>query len=362
MMRAFLLSFLSFLSASATLVFDLPYGTCKIDDKALEEVILSESYSRLKQMHQYGITAYNYTFEPYSRFDHCLGVYMILSQNGAPYHESISGLLHDASHTAFSHFGDFLFKSHGEDAWQDLNHNSFLEKAGLAELLRSHGFKLDDIYHKNKSFRALDQSLPHLCADRIDYNLQGSYRLGLLTQEEVKTLYQDLRYDHGTWSFSNQALALKLARNCIHMMETIWSSPINHASNYVLCSIIEEAIHKKIVTLDEVCLKPDTYILQKLENSNDNFIIKGLNLIKSLPELVINGTQFQVPYKCRAIDPAIRVGSEQVKPLSELSKEYKKEFMKAYKKSKKGFSFSFKGNTLEENKPYFKYLLESSSI
>lgn len=358
-MRSVILSFLSFCSLSASLVFDLPYGQCHIDDKALEEVISSEAFNRLKNMHQYGITAYNYTFEPYSRFDHCLGVYMLLNKHGSSYNEQVSGLLHDASHTAFSHFGDFLFKSHGEDAWQDLNHNSFLEKAGLADLLRSHGLKLDEIYHKNKTFTALDQSLPHLCADRLDYNLQGSYRLGLLSLEETQVLYNDLKYANGIWSFSNIELTQKLAKNCIYMMETIWSSPVNHVSNYVLCSVIEDAINKKILTLDDICLKPDTYVMNKLESSKDPFIEKGLELIKKLPELITEGKTFTVPYKCRAIDPAIRVENGLLKPLTEISKEYKKEFMKARKKSQKGFSFSFKNNALENYKPYFKHMLEN---
>jgi HD superfamily phosphohydrolase len=360
-MRHLLLSIFFVASLAADLSFELPYGSCQIKDKALEEVISSEAFDRLKQMHQYGIVHYNLSFEPYSRYDHCLGVYMILDTYAPNYLEKVSGLLHDASHTAFSHFGDYFFKSHGEDAWQDLNHNAFLEKIGLAKLLNSHNFKLDEIYHKNKEFSALDQPLPELCADRIDYNLQGAYRLGLLTKQETQELFNDLRFENGIWSLSNVVLTEKMAKAGIYMMETIWSSSINHVSNHVLCDLMDYAVQHNLITLDEVCLKPDESVMKKLQSTEDAYIKKGLQLISVIPNLVKEGHDFQIPYKCRAINPSMRLEDGSLKKLTELSLSYETAFKEAQDKANKGFNFSLDEKDLETYKGYFSRLLETKS-
>jgi len=198
-MKRFLFSAFCFLQAFATLTLDLPYGTFEINDPLAESLIQSEAFQRLKDVHQYGISHYNQTFEPYSRYDHCLGVYMLLKTQNLSHEEQISGLLHDASHTAFSHFGDYFFKSHGEDAWQDLNHNDYLEKSHLKPIIESFGKTLDELYHKNKHFMALDQPLPSLGADRLEYNIQGAYRHQLISQEDLQSLYQDAHYLDGKW-------------------------------------------------------------------------------------------------------------------------------------------------------------------
>ena len=99
------------ISLSATITVDLPYGKCKIDDACIESIISSIPYQRLKGVNQYGISYFNHVKDAYSRFDHCVGVYMLLKKANVSYFEQISGLLHDASHTAFSHFGDYFFFS-----------------------------------------------------------------------------------------------------------------------------------------------------------------------------------------------------------------------------------------------------------
>ena len=44
-------------------------------------------------------------------FEHSLGVYLLLRRLGADRREQVAGLLHDISHTAFSHAVDFLISS-----------------------------------------------------------------------------------------------------------------------------------------------------------------------------------------------------------------------------------------------------------
>lgn len=341
----------------AKMTLEVPYGTFEIQDTCLEELINSPSFKRLKDVHQYGISAYNQINYDYSRYDHCLGVFLILKKNNIDYQQQISGLLHDASHTAFSHFGDYFFKSHGEDAWQDLNHNQYLEKAGLANIIINNKLRLDDVYHKNKQFTALDQPLPDLCADRLDYNMQGALHHGLISLNEAKCLFNDLKWDGKKWSFSDVELAKKLSYASIAMMETIWSSPNGHLSNMILCKVVELAVQKKLLSHDDIWLKTDKHVMDVLKNSQDEGIQKGLQLIAKLPTVVKEGSSFTIPYKCRAIDPLIR-DTKSLKRLSEVDASYSKAFEKAKLRAKSGFSFHIDNQTLEEYKIYFEELLK----
>jgi uncharacterized protein len=344
-------------SIFSKMTLEVPYGTFEINNPCLEELIQSKSFERLKKVHQYGISAFNQIDYDYSRYDHCLGVFLILNQNKLSLKEQVSGLLHDASHTTFSHFGDYFFKSHGEDAWQDLNHNEYLLKAGLANIITKNKLKIADVYHKNKHFTALDKPLPDLCADRLDYNMQGAFRHGLITKDELKALFKDLKWDKTYWSFSDKALAKKLSLASITMMESIWSCPSGHVSNMILAKVAEMAVEKKLLTHDDIWLKTDVDVMKILQTSQDDQILKGLELIKNLPSYIKDGQRFKISYKCRALDPYVRDGKNN-KRLSEIDNEYKAAFDVARSKASKGFEFTIDDQILEEYHIYFQDLLK----
>ncbi len=74
---------------------------------------------------------------------------------GASLDEQIAGLLHDVSHTVFSHVGDFVFNFESKkDAYQDSCHEWFLKKYGIEEILSKHGFTVDQVLHKSGKFLA----------------------------------------------------------------------------------------------------------------------------------------------------------------------------------------------------------------
>lgn len=78
----------------------------------LSELLNSQPVQRLKHINQYGIIqlvdSQGHNNESYTRYDHSLGVLYLLNYFRAPFEEQVSGLLHDISHTAFSHVSDYL--------------------------------------------------------------------------------------------------------------------------------------------------------------------------------------------------------------------------------------------------------------
>ncbi len=85
-------------------------------------------------MKQAGPSAFAFPFKTVTRYEHSLGVYLLLRRLGAGPREQVAGLLHDVSHTAFSHAVDFVFSSEEQDHHEALK-PVFLDRPDLAAAL-----------------------------------------------------------------------------------------------------------------------------------------------------------------------------------------------------------------------------------
>jgi uncharacterized protein len=89
---------------------DTVYGSTSFTEPTILDLIQSDDIERLRGVLQHGITAVLGITQPITRFEHSVGA-MILVQRAA-------ALMHDVSHTAFSHVADFVFggpKSYHEE-------------------------------------------------------------------------------------------------------------------------------------------------------------------------------------------------------------------------------------------------------
>ena len=67
--------------------------------------------------------------------------------------------------------------------------------------------------------------LPNLCADRLDYNIQGAYYQNFLTHEEVLTLFNKLQFKEGHWICEDHVLLKKLVRFSLFMTQDCLGKP-----------------------------------------------------------------------------------------------------------------------------------------
>ena len=86
------------------------YGKFVITEPILIDLLASKAMQRLKKVHQFGISHYVQKGSDYTRYDHSVGVFALLRRYNQSLPEQISGLLHDVSHTIFSHVADYLFQ------------------------------------------------------------------------------------------------------------------------------------------------------------------------------------------------------------------------------------------------------------
>src|SRR5205807_2656177 len=135
----------------------------------LEKLINSPSMQRLKKIKQSGLPKSLYI--EFDRFEHSIGVMLILRILGASLEEQIAGLLHDVSHTAFSHLIDWVMGDTLKEDFQDKNHKKFIKSSEIPKILERYGFDVKRVI-KIKSFPLLEQPSPNLCAYRVDYALR----------------------------------------------------------------------------------------------------------------------------------------------------------------------------------------------
>jgi uncharacterized protein len=314
-----------------TLNIKTVYGSINIDDPLAVALILSPSFQRLKAINQYGVVKYITPTEEYTRFDHSLGVYHLLMRAKTSREEQIAGLLHDVSHTVFSHVGDYVFQDqYPGDSYQDDIHLWYLKECGIDRILKEYGVGVERVDHKRKDFLALDKPLPYLCADRIEYNLQGGFLRGLLSQEEFNQIKGELDFKKGHWSLKTIESALLLGRCSLVMTKTLWGAAWEALSYRFTAEALRRSFDIQLVSFEEFHFSTDDVVWEKLVTSTDPMISDLMRKICNIHQefsITDKGQEdLCLKLKFRGLDPYLR-GAQGLASLTSLHAAYLEEFI-----------------------------------
>lgn len=308
------------------------HGDFVVDDPLTLELIFSDPMQRLKNITQYG----TYDFvrsspRPYDRFAHSLGVYYLLKRHGAPYKEQIAGLLHDISHTAFSHTTDALFMGNlVSGAYQDQIHLQFLREHGIEKILNKYGMTIGDMDIYERPYRALKQKHPELCADRIEYIIYAGYKEGLFSKEDVLKINRSLNYAYGTWFFDDLAQAKKFAEVSVRESVASWGGKLAIFINYKSTELLRVALKEQVISLkDLLYAKSDNEIWQLLHESKNieiSHLIRELQDHERIIRLGPSTCSKRFFAKFRGVDPLVRLSSNELERLSKLDIEFRSLF------------------------------------
>lgn len=321
---------------------DTFYGALEVEEPVLLELIASPAFQRLKGIHQYGVSYYTTHKEEYTRYDHSLGVFAVLRLKGASLEEQVAGLLHDVSHTVFSHVGDFVFaRQYQEEDYQNSIHERFLEASGLGNILRAYSLSPSDVLPEEELFPALEQPKPNLCADRIDYNIQGAYYRGFITQEEGRQILEDLDFIEGHWVSKSFSPINKIASFALFMTQDCWSSPTNHFASHILADALLRAIEIHLISWQDVHFGVDDVIWNLLLNNQDQVLQRLMESLFQVPssfELVDPAVADRIIYgKFSGINPWILMDGKKVR-LTEIEPSFAQEYERVQGVIKKGWS------------------------
>lgn len=308
------------------------YGDLTITEPIILEIIQHPVFERLKNIRQYGVTHYAQQEYEYTRYQHSLGVFYLTKKFGAPLEEQVAALLHDISHTVFSHVGDIFFNSNyqtGKTSYQDDIHQWYIEKSGIIEVLKKYGYERVCCLENKNLQPCFDQILPNLCADRIEYNLAGGFIDNLITKEEIFNIINDLYFVNKKWFFKNIITARKFGLLSIKLSELRWGATWDNYVSFNASQAMKQACSLKIIDYNDIHFSTDENVWQKLITSKDEQIIRSINRIKNYKNSFVICSEelsdIHLIGKFSGTDPLVKV-EQSIVPLSSMDDAYKKEF------------------------------------
>jgi uncharacterized protein len=294
---------------------DSIYGNENIKEDVLINLTYSDSIRRLKDISQLGMPDEYIGFKGFSRYDHSVGVMILLKRLGAGLEEQAAGLLHDISHTPFSHVIDWVLGDPTKEDYQDNIYEDFLMQSDAPAILKR--YNLDaKIISNNEKFKLLERDAPSLCADRIDYALrQMTNKNGL-----IKKVLNDLSVKENQIVFRNEEIAKMFGEGYMNLQVKQWAGNEMRGRYYILSEVLKKAFNKNLISLRDLkgTEKP---ILKILNESEDEFILDNLNLLKKGFKVVSDEDGIELKKKFRYIDPEVIVNGS-YSPLSSISKDY----------------------------------------
>ena len=276
---------------------------------------------RLRGVLQHGITALIGITQPVTRFDHSVGVMLLVRRLGGALDEQIAALLHDVSHTAFSHVIDYVVDGHDSQSYHEEWKESHLAASDVPEVLARHGYDWRDFLHE-ENYALLEQPAPRLCADRLDYFLRDSRDLNLATLEQIHHALDHLIVHDGRIGVDDVEAARWLAYTFIAADKASWANFREVGLYEVTARSIKAAMQIGAITEDDFW-GTDEQLWRKLHAIDDPAVQRQLALISPATRFEwdeVNPT-FRVSTKLRTIDPDVLI-DQRFMPLSLLDVEF----------------------------------------
>jgi HD superfamily phosphohydrolase len=294
---------------------DRVYGEVSINDPGILRIIECPTFERLKGIRQAGPSAFAYPFKTVTRHEHSLGVYLLLRRLGAELREQVAGLLHDVSHTAFSHAVDFVFASEEQDHHERLK-PVFLHRPDLDRAIRGLGFE-PEMFHDDAIYPLLERPLPMLCADRLDYFLRDGIACGVVDRSAVQRILKATTVVDRTIALDDPAVAREAASLFAVMNRDLWASPTESYIYNEFADALREGFRVGALTRDDM-LGDDNFVLGLLHAAKSPKINQTLDRISRFQPEVLDLFVPKVLPKNRWLDPPVVIKGQLV-PLSHLS-------------------------------------------
>jgi len=251
---------------------DRVFGVHTIEEPIILELLETKAMQRLRGIDQSG---YPHPFfpelVPHSRFEHSVGVYLLLKKYNASLYEQISGLLHDLSHTVFSHCGDYLLgdcDAQKEQTHHDLFFSSFLLQTDVPRVLEKYGFSAEDFFD-DTNFPLREKLLPDLCADRIDYALRTAVSSNKWDGERVQSTLSRLQVEENQWIFSDLEAAREYGQLFAEMNTNYYTHFLSVVMHYAVTECLRYCLEQSYIRYDDL-YTTDAEVLDKVKRYLDD--------------------------------------------------------------------------------------------
>ena len=207
------------------------------------------------------------TILPYSRFQHSLGVSLIIYHFTHDLSQSLAGLFHDIATPAFAHVIDFLHHDYLTQESTEENTKAIIQSDPMIlSFLNDHKITIEEVcdYHL---YPIADNDAPKLSADRLEYTLGNLVNYGFGSKEDVERIYQDLivgenEFHEDEIMFTHPKIAYQFALLSLQCSKVYVADNDRYSMEY-LARLIKEAIELEV--LDEKDLYTiEPVVIQKI--------------------------------------------------------------------------------------------------
>ena len=249
---------------------------------------------------------------PYSRFDHSLGVALIVWHFTHDPAQTLAGLFHDLATPVFAHVVDFL---HGDYLTQESTEaGTGARIAGSDEIravLEKYSLCVADVcdYHR---YPIADNDSPRLSADRLEYTVGNAIQFGICSREEAEGFYADLvvgtnEDGQDELMFRTGALAEAFASAAL-ACSAIYVSDEDRYAMQILAELLRHALLVGVITEADL-YSTEPVLIAKLEKHDDTASLwrdfRSYRRILSADHPGVDGRWRKIRAKKRCIDPMI---------------------------------------------------------
>lgn len=262
-----------------------------------------------------------------TRYNHSLGVALIVNHFGGSKEAVLSGLFHDIATPCFAHSIDFLNGDYEKQvSTEDLTASLLKGSEELIGYLAEDNVNLNSIIDYSL-YPLCDNPSPRLSADRLEYTLRNILYFGFADLKTISTMYQDLVVGENEFGemeimFNHLEEALRFGLLSLKTSEVYVSNEDRYAMED-LALTLKEALSEKLI-LSEDLIKTEKELINKLVSSERGKTIWGrYNSLKEVKEEK-SPSAYQVKSKLRHINPYIQNRGR----LSDLSNEFAEDLQK----------------------------------
>ncbi|WP_107040380.1 HD domain-containing protein [Brumimicrobium mesophilum] len=285
---------------------DKIYGEFQLTG-VIEEIINTKVFQRLKRIHQGGAIFLVNPKINHTRFDHSIGVMILIKKLGGSVEEQIAGLIHDISHTAFSHLIDYVFEIEEED-YHEKRFEEVLRDNELKGVLENYQFD-SNRFIEIENYQILEYPLPNLSADRIDYTLRDLFQIGEISKKEILWFLSGMKIIDNRIVLTCEKRGSWFQSKYEFLVSEYFGGKENKRINILMKKVTKNCITKGIIQEDDF-YQDDFYLLDKINSS--------VNLKKMIHEIgKIETDNGKLTQKKRKIDPEILLDNRVLK-LSEI--------------------------------------------
>lgn len=286
-------------SKSPAVVADPIYGPVRVSER-MAALLDSPLLARLKGIHQNGTNYLVDSRQNTSRYEHSVGAMILAQKLGGNESMQVAALLHDVSHTAFSHVADIVF-SNKEQNYHDLERDKFLNTQVALNAIKEFSITSEEL---------ACESIPlikgkFLNVDCLDYCIRDLLRVNRIYHPQFSSILNNIIVDSdGVIKSKDISTARLIFNKFIEANVEIYFQPKAEAAAIVLSWILRQMLAKGDLSEGDL-FTTDDQILSKINTSSFKSVLESIH--SNLPfSITDESTGYSsVIRKLRYVDPAI---------------------------------------------------------